>query len=350
MKNYIIPIFIPHYGCPHMCVFCNQSKITGIDTKITEREIINIIDDKLRLINQPRHIEVAFYGGSFTALSLKKQKELLRPAYCYLKKKLIHAIRISTRPDYINKEILYNLQQFGVGTIELGVQSLVDRVLNASNRGHNKENVIFAIEEIRKTNIKLGIQLMPGLPGDNLKYIMKTVNDTIKMRPDFVRIYPTVVLVNTQLAIDYKQNKFKPLGLERAVRYCAIMKLLFEHNHISVIRTGLQATETLDCNGIIIDGPYHPAFGEMVDAYLFCMLITKFLEKIWIENDVITIYHHVKDTSKIRGLKNTNIKYWYKLFNLQKIYLKPDLKVKNRITILYRGMKYDLSKNMIIDI
>lgn len=350
MKNYIIPIFIPHYGCQHQCVFCNQHKITGMQTNVTAEFINETINQHLSVINKERHIEVAFYGGSFTALNIKKQIELLTPAYHFLKNNEIHAIRVSTRPDCINKTILDNLLKYGISTIELGVQSLDNQVLAASQRGHDKESVFTAVHCIRQTNLKLGIQLMPGLPEDNLLRMMNTVYQTLKLKPDFIRIYPTLVLVNTNLGALFYEMKYVPLDLDTAVKYCAIMKLLFERNHIPVIRVGLQATEALDNHEVVIAGPYHPAFGEMVDMYLFNIMISQLFEGLNIKDKEVIIHHHVKDTSKVRGMKNTNTNTWYRTFQPQNILFKQDSMKIGQIEVECNGQQYILNLNIISNI
>lgn len=350
MKNYIIPIFIPHYGCQNQCVFCNQHKITGMQTNVNAEVINKTITQHLSLINKERHIEVAFYGGSFTALNIKKQIELLTPAYHFLKDDRIDAIRVSTRPDCINKEVVDNLLNYGVSTIELGVQSLDDQVLAVSQRGHDRESVFAAIRCIRQTKLKLGIQLMPGLPKDSLLRIMQTVSQTIKIKPDFVRIYPTLVLVNTSLATLFYEKKYTPLSLDTAVKYCASMKLLFERNHIPVIRVGLQATEALDSNEVVIAGPYHPSFGEIVDSYLFHIIVSQLFEKLDIKDKQVIIHHHVKDTSKIRGMKNANTTSWYHTFQPQNIVFKQDSTKIGQIEIEFNGQQYSLNLNIISNI
>ncbi|WP_110953095.1 elongator complex protein 3 [Anaerosinus massiliensis] len=347
MKNYIIPIFIPHYGCQHQCIFCNQYKITGMQTNVTANFVQETIQNHLNKINQERNIEVAFYGGSFTALSIKKQKELLSPAYEFFKKKKIDGVRVSTRPDCINEEILVNLLKYGVRIVELGVQSLDDQVLSNAQRGHTREAVYKAIDCIKRMNLQFGIQLMPGLPEDNLSKIMSTTYEVIHLKPNFVRIYPTLVLAKTQLAVLFYKKEYKPLTLETAVKYCAIMKALFEKNNIPVIRVGLQATEALNDDEVRIAGPYHPAFGEMVDMYLFYITVSNLFELLYIKNKKIILHHHPKDTSKIRGMKNENQKKWYAMFHPKSIIFKQDLNRIDRIVVEYEEKKYTLDVNSI---
>lgn len=349
MKHYIIPIFIPHYGCENECVFCNQHKITGVQTNVDAKQVINIILCWIeRFTAKKTLIEVAFYGGSFTALSLEKQKELLDPVRMFLQKKIIHSIRISTRPDAIDESILENLIHYGVSIIELGVQSLDNDVLQKSARGHTKDDVLHAVNLIRKySNFKLGLQIMPGLPGDSILKMLLTVKEIVRLEPDFIRIYPTIVLNNTKLAELYLAHRYSPLELEIAVNYCCTLKTIINDSKIAIIRMGLQATENLN-DTTILAGPYHPAFGELVDARIFYLLIADFLEEIDAEFDQVSeiqlnIYHSYQLTSKIRGNRNQNIIKWqirYPLFHFKFVSTKQAF---NYIKIEYEGQIYTLN-------
>lgn len=307
MKKHIIPIFIPHYGCPHSCVFCNQNKITGLSQPIESHQIESIIKQHLLYSKPGYEIEVAFYGGSFTALPLEVQEKLLMPAYNALRKGFIHCIRLSTRPDCISPEILSLLKSYGVSTVELGVQSMDDDVLLTIGRGHAEIDTFKAVHLIKETSIKLGIQLMVGLPKEKWLTLIKTAHKVIGLHPDFVRIYPTIVLPDTQLAVLFSQGLYAPLSLSEAVRQSALLKLLFQKNEISVIRTGLQSTEELSAKESIVAGPYHPAFGEMVESYLFYVMISRVLSKIIVnKGEIVVVHHHPRDASKIRGIRSQN--------------------------------------------
>ena len=195
MKYYNIPIFVPHEGCPFDCIFCNQRKITGSDTSITKSEISKIIEEHLKTLPEcERYVEAAFFGGSFTGISKEKQGEFLEEARKFIESGDIDGIRLSTRPDYISEEILDRLLRYGVTTIELGVQSMDDEVLTASNRGHTAKTVEEAVRLIRKYPFRLGLQMMTGLPCDSFKKSLETADKIIAQKPDFVRIYPTLVL------------------------------------------------------------------------------------------------------------------------------------------------------------
>lgn len=349
MKHYIIPIFIPHHGCTHSCIFCNQRKITGKELPVKSQEIATIINKHLTEITEKRYIEVAFYGGSFTALPLEKQSELLEPAYQALKHGKIHAIRLSTRPDCISNEIVENLIKYGVSTIELGVQSLDNKVLKTSARGHDSQHVLQAICIIRKMNLMCGIQLMPGLPLEDWKSLITTAYSVIRLAPDFVRIYPTLVIANTQLADMYHKGCYKALSLSAGTARGAFLKLLFAQHGIPTIRTGLQATEELAKDNVVLAGPYHPAFGEMVDSYIFYMMLAHCAEFILSseKTNEIVIHHHPRDTSKVRGIYNGNIKKINSLYNIKNLILKQDGKNLDEIIFENKNIFYVINKKML---
>ena len=353
MKHYIIPVFIPHYGCTHACVFCNQQKITGMTSPATAQQVSGIINEHLMRITEKRHIEVAFYGGSFTALDIKVQSELLAPAYSALQCGKIHAIRLSTRPDCINDAILQNLISLGVSTIELGVQSLDNKVLHASGRGHSASDVVHAVAMIKKRGLRCGIQLMPGLPEEDWTSLIKTVQGVIKLSPDFVRIYPTIVIANTKLAEMYYDGSYVALNISAGVTRAAFIKILFSRHDILVIRTGLQATEDLDKSDVVLAGPYHPAFGELVDSYLFYLMIVHFVESVAVEkkhSSSILIHHHHRDTSKIRGISNGNIKKIHSIYNINNLILKADGQNRNELMVEYQNTFFIINNKMLLNV
>ena len=218
MKTYNIPIFVPHRGCPFDCVFCNQKRITGTQKEVTADDVHNIIGEYLKTLpSKNRRIEAAFFGGSFTGIPINEQSELLAAANEYLKKGDIDGIRLSTRPDYIDKEILDNLLKYGVTTIELGVQSMDDSVLKSSNRGHTRKDVINAVRLIKEYSFTLGLQMMTGLPGDTDEKSLYTADEIIKLKPDIVRIYPTLTIKDTFLEKMYLTGKYQPQSVDEAV-------------------------------------------------------------------------------------------------------------------------------------
>lgn len=261
MRTYHIPIFVPHRGCPNDCVFCNQRKITGQMTDVSAEDVRTIIEENLSTMPKDSHIEVAFFGGSFTGIDFDKQTELLEAAYPYVESGRVSGIRCSTRSDYIDEKILSNLKKYGTTTIELGVQSTDDDVLCASKRGHSFEKVKEASALIKKYGISLGLQMMLGLPCDTEEKMIKTAQDLIALSPQCVRIYPTLVVPDTELFCMYERGEYKPLSLEFAVDVLARIIPMFAAADIPVIRIGLQTTDNINEDSVI--GPYHPAIREL---------------------------------------------------------------------------------------
>lgn len=312
-KIYNIPIFVPHKGCPFDCVFCNQKRITGRTEDVTPEDVMETISKHLiTLPKSDRIVEAAFFGGSFTGIPIEEQSALLEAAQHFLNKGLIDGIRLSTRPDYISKEILDNLQKFGVTTIELGVQSMDDEVLKASNRGHTKESVIRAVEMIKKYPFILGLQMMTGLPADTDEKALNTADEIIRLKPDIVRIYPTLTIKDTYLETLYNSGRYIPQTLDEAVSLAKKLLIKFEKNNIRVIRIGLQSTDEICENGSVVAGPVHSSFRELVESSIF---YDKFAELI--RNDISAgtlksgdtkvIRVNPRDISKTIGNKKNNI-------------------------------------------
>jgi Radical SAM superfamily. len=222
-------------------------------------------------------VEVGFFGGSFTGIPVSRQIELLSVAKKYMESGVVKGIRLSTRPDYIDNEILENLQRCGVTAIELGVQSMDDDVLSASYRGHTSEDTMRAVNLIKKYPFKLGLQMMVGLPKDNYYKDIKTAKDIIAMRADFVRIYPTLVIKNTYLEKLYREYRYKPLTIPEAVKICKDIMLLFTANDIPIIRLGLQTSKNINQNSDVVAGPFIPNFGELVESELIQDMILYYL-------------------------------------------------------------------------
>lgn len=318
-KRYIIPIFIPHEGCPHDCSFCNQKKITGITAN--QENVENTIEKYLKLYPKSAEIiEIAFYGGSFTGLPIEKQIQLLRPAYNMKKSGYISDIRLSTRPDYISKDILNLLKQYGVSIIELGLQSTDDNVLFLNGRGHTRKDIFDAVYNIREYPFKIGLQMMIGLFADNIKTINRTVEDILLLKPDFVRIYPTIVIKDTHLETLYKKGVYKPYTLERAVSICKELLLVFKKNDIPVIRLGLQATDDINYGKALVAGPYHPAFREIVETEIYRDLIEEEIKKYEIIGlKELIIYCHPRLSSKAAGFRKSNKNYFMKKYNFSRV-------------------------------
>ncbi len=262
----IIPFFIPHSGCPHRCVFCNQKKITGEHDQPVPESIPAKIDDYLKTDKKKNPVQVAFYGGTFTALPLEIQRRYLGAVQPFIEAGKVESIRISTRPDCITTKILSLLIEHRVSTVELGAQSMADSVLVRSGRGHTAADTVRAVGLLRKHAFAIGLQLMPGLPGDSRELFFMTVDSTIAMRPDVVRIYPALVIKDTPLEELYYAGRYDPLSLEEAVKWCKVALEKFEKSGIKVIRMGLHPTEELKKPGTIVTGPYHPSFRQLVQA------------------------------------------------------------------------------------
>ncbi|QIB26224.1 elongator complex protein 3 [Caloranaerobacter azorensis] len=316
-RKKIIPIFVPHKGCPHDCVFCNQKKIAGQIKDITATEIEETIDKFLETIPiDTKEIEVAFFGGSFTGIDVKQQEEFLNIVYNYKKRGLIDKIRLSTRPDYINDFILALLKKYNVDIIELGVQSLDEEVLIKSNRGHTVNDVIDAVNLIKRWDFELGLQFMIGLPGDAKEKAINTALNIINLKPDFVRLYPTLVIKDTYLEYMYFAKKYKPLSLEEAIDICTDILILFKYHGIPVIRIGLQPTENISLGGDVLAGPYHPSIRQLVESNIYKIILEEFINENKIENVSILIEINSKLVSNIVGQKSSNVKYFKDKYNI----------------------------------
>lgn len=330
MKHYNIPIFISHFGCPNDCVFCNQKKINGRETDVSLEDVENIIETYLKTLPKKSKKEVAFFGGTFTGISFDLQKKYLETVNKYIKLNLIDGIRLSTRPDYIDEKIISLLVENNVTTVELGVQSLDEDVLRKTHRFYPVEKVYEASKLIKDAGIELGIQLMLGLPGSTFESDYESAKKTVEMAPDIARIYPTLIIKETEMAEMYKLGSYKPLSLEEAIERCKKIYSLLEYNNINVVRVGLQPTEELNDNENVLGGPYHPAFRELVEGEIYFDFINK---EISPEED-INIQVNEKNVSKVIGIKKVNKIRLGKRFNL-KINSELDLE-----TIIINGKGY----------
>ncbi|MEG1107425.1 MAG: radical SAM protein [Oscillospiraceae bacterium] len=267
-KRSIIPIFVPHLGCPNDCVFCDQRKISGSLTQPTAETVRSIVSEALTKIPAGGEIQPSFYGGSFTAIPPEKQLELLGAALPFLRSGAVSSLRVSTRPDAIDSEVLARLKQFGVKTIELGAQSMCDEVLELSGRGHSAAQVAEASKMVKAAGFELILQMMTGLPGDTKARTIKTAEQLIALAPAGVRIYPTVIIENTKLCQMWRAGTYAEHTVEQAVDRCAAVLPMFEAAKIPIIRLGLNPTEELS-HGAALGGAYHPALGELVRSRVF---------------------------------------------------------------------------------
>lgn len=301
MKHSNIAFFIPHNGCPHCCSFCNQNTISGESKQVSPDEIVIACKKAMNEIKNPKNTQIAFFGGSFTAIDRGYMLSLLQAAKPFTE--YFSGIRISTRPDAIDDEVLSILKEYNVTAIELGVQSLDDSVLSANERGHTAKDVYDAVKLIKKYGFSLGLQMMTGLYKDSKDTVIYTANEFVKIRPQTVRIYPTVVLRGTKLASLYEQGLYKSFSLEETVELCADLLELFNKNDISVIRLGLHASDNVNENKIA--GVYHPAFRELCEARLYKRNITEVLKDK--EKGDYTIFVPQKALSKAVGQRRSNI-------------------------------------------
>ncbi len=305
---FVIPIFIPHQGCPHYCIFCNQHQISGYgsENRVSADEVKSVVKSWLDRSSHTTkgEVQVAFYGGSFTGLPFSRQEELLDAVAPFIQDEKVNTIRLSTRPDYVDPRTIDFLRGKGVSIVELGVQSLDDRVLEASNRGHSAEQSKEAVRQLKEGGFQVGVQLMLGLPRQKTRSLMKTVEQVADLKPDFVRIYPVLVLRGSLLASLYEQGDFRPLTLGAAVARAARARRYFDDHGIRVVRMGLQAGPELEEN--LLAGPYHPAFGEMVNSRLMFKQTRKLLAGVP-KKCTVTLTINEKDQSMFRGIKSVNM-------------------------------------------
>ena len=260
--HYTIPFFIPHKGCPHQCIFCDQDKITG-EEGLKPSEVSGKIKTYLSTMpSRKKHVEVGFFGGTFTGLPLDSQEKYLKPVRTFIEKGDIQGIRLSTRPDFIDEEKVSFLKKHGVTCIELGVQSMSDKVLEAAKRGHTARDVESASKIILKEGMLLVHQIMVGLPQSGLEEELHTAKRAKELGAKQVRIYPVIVMKGTQLARLWQDKKYFPLKEEEAVERSAKLISYFNENDIKVIRCGLHPSEGLLTGEEYLAGPFHPAFGQ----------------------------------------------------------------------------------------
>lgn len=302
MKHKTIPIFVPHMGCKNDCAFCNQRSITGILDEMTAEKAEEIIVASLATMPKDASVEIGFFGGSFTGIERTLQASLLSVAKKYLDSGKVQAVRVSTRPDYIDEEVLSLLKEYGVTTIELGAQSMDNGVLLKNHRGHAAEDTTRAANLIQKAGLKLGLQMMTGLFGDTEETVRNTAEKIISLAPGCVRIYPTLVLKNTHLARYFENGLYAPQTLEEAVMLCADLKLMFDEAGILVIRMGLMTSDNINPEKDVLAGPYHPAFGELVQSEIYF----RKLEHA-IKNDCEVLVNP-RDISAFIGNKQSNVK------------------------------------------
>lgn len=276
MKPFVVPVFITNQGCPHRCIFCDQENITSQPSKpIRETQVKEVLQEAIssRRFEKLRRPEVAFYGGTFTALPLSRMKSLLDAVSPFIREGLFSSIRVSTRPDTIDEKRLEILKSRSVLTVELGAQSMDNQVLSLCQRGHTAEDTTRAIALLKEYGFRVGIQLLPGLPGDSRRSHQQTISRVLSSKPDMVRLYPALVVRGTELYRWYMEGRYRPLTLQEAVDICAESCMRLETAGIPVIRMGLMSSPSLLEEGRIAAGPWHPSFGFLVRSSIYHKII-----------------------------------------------------------------------------
>ena len=305
MSHSNISVFVPHKGCPNDCSFCNQRAISGQTVPATPKDVENAVKIAIEYNVDPKNTEIAFFGGSFTAIERDYMISLLTAAKCLLALYKFKGIRISTRPDCIDNDMLSTLKEYGVTAIELGAQSMVDEVLTANRRGHSADDVRNASKLIKEYGFELGLQMMTGLYKSDFEKDEYTAREIIKLKPDIVRIYPTVVLKNTHLGDLQSKGEYIAPNAEESAPFCAKLLTMFEEENIRVIKLGLHSSETVESD--MVGGAYHPAFRELCEGHIY---LEKILEKLdgKDKNHDYVIFVNKKVLSKAKGQQKRNEK------------------------------------------
>jgi len=306
----IVPIFIPNQGCPHKCVFCEQERITSQHgNQVTKEFVTQQLEKAIHSseFDPGRKPEIAFYGGTFTGLPFERMLELLKAAIPFIEQGFFLSTRISTRPDALDEQRLKAMRDNGVSTVELGAQSMDNRVLDLSKRGHSAEDTVKAVQFLKGYGFKVGLQLMPGLPGDSRESFYSTITKVISLHPDMVRLYPAVVIRGTALAHLYEAGTYRPLLLEEAVEICMESCFRLEEEGIPVIRIGLMSSPSLLEKGQIVAGPWHTAFGFLVRSGIYQRNLESELPGPG-EVTNIRILAPKRDIPLLRGYRNRGLK------------------------------------------
>lgn len=306
MRHSNISVFVPHIGCPNMCSFCNQHIISGAQKAPSSEDVERICEQAVKEISDRENTEIAFFGGSFTAIPKAYMMELLETAAKFVGVGGFHGIRISTRPDCIDSEILKTLKNYGVTSIELGAQSMKNEVLEANDRGHTAEDVEKASELIREYGFELGLQMMVGLYKSAFEDEVETIKRIIELKPDTLRIYPVVVLDGTKLAELFKSGEYNPIPFDDVVTLCADMLVRCLDSGIKVIKCGLHASDGVE--GDMIAGYYHPAFKELCESKIYMNLMSSYILDSNLKNCTFAV--NPSCISKALGHKKSNYEYF----------------------------------------
>ena len=301
----VIPLFIPHQGCPHHCLFCNQHGITGDGpAAVGEAEVVATIETWLKR-GQGTEVQVAFYGGSFTCLPAEEQRRLLGLVQPYVESGRVASLRLSTRPDCLDAEVVRRLKAYRVATVELGVQSLDDDVLAQNLRGHDGDTSRRAIRLLRQEGFAVGVQLILGLPGESRRSFLRGIDEIALLRPDFVRLYPLLVIEGSALAERFRQGRYRPLTQAQAVAMAAVAHRRLTEAGVGVARIGLQPSPSLEQN--CLAGPYHPAFGELVRGRLAFRALRTHLARLTPGQHLFVLISH-RDHGRVVGMNGVNLK------------------------------------------
>lgn len=327
-RRRILPIFVPHAGCPNQCVFCDQKRISGSPFSASAAAV----QSALSALPAGAGVELAFYGGSFTAIPTARQEELLSAAIPFRENGTVSSIRVSTRPDAVDPETISRMLRFGVETVELGAQSMDDEVLRLSGRGHTARDTEWAAEMVKGAGLHLILQMMTGLPGSTGEKDMESARRIIALRPEGARIYPTVILRGTELERMWQRGEYKEHTVEDAVELCSRILPLFEQAGISVIRLGLNPSDALSA-GEAVAGAYHPALGELVRSRILRREAEELLRDAVPGTD-ITILVPAEKVSAMTGQHRCNLRYLEERFSLRSVRVKGDPEVKEEISLL----------------
>lgn len=339
-KPFIIPIFLPQAGCSHQCVFCNQTAITSVREKHFSCEAFRVQVRNFLNYKGPHRkpVQISFYGGTFLGLAESEIRQWLGEAAYFVTAGQVDSIRFSTRPDSITRERLDIIKDFPVATIELGVQTMDDRVLATARRGHTASDTENAVCLLHERNYEIGLQMMVGLPDDTPDKALATARKIADMSPDFVRIYPTLVIEDSPLAAWYRSGKYAPLSLQEAVSLVKDIYLVFRQRSIPVIRMGLQASQDLDSADTVLAGPYHPSFGHLVYSKVFLDTALDEIKSSGIQDftrSTLSLRVHPRSISKMRGINNKNIETITDIFHPASIGVISDVSLSEEDVVLH---------------
>jgi len=326
VRPFIVPVFIPHAGCPHRCVYCNQAAVTGRAETLPGPEAFrNHVAAFLKFRGRRRgRAQIAFFGGNFLGMAEAGIRQLLTEAAGFVRSGDVQGIRFSTRPDTVSRRTLDILSCFPVQTVELGAQSMDPEVLQRSRRGHTPDDTVSAVGLLVDRGYEVGLQIMAGLPGDDGNRLMQTGRRIAELAPDFIRIYPTVVLAGSPLEKWYREGMYQPLALDAAVDLVQRLYGLFRAHSIPVIRMGLQATDDLVAGGAILAGPWHPAFGHLVLCAAFLTAVRRALKEGGGPGLELVLKVHPRSVSRMRGMRNANCKLLKQEFGFRRVDVAPD--------------------------